>query len=140
MLNKLSTCVYPQEQKLHEEIYRLNADLKERDAYIENRKAEIATLDSLIFQSREGFNSHKAQRDKLQDERKYGYFSVFILVRLTESTQVDLFVCFCRSLWKKESELSAEIDKLRTEVDKAEKSLDHATPGVSNFFLYLVSF
>ncbi|KAJ6897133.1 structural maintenance of chromosomes protein 3 isoform X2 [Populus alba x Populus x berolinensis] len=92
-----------QEQKLHEEIYRLNADLKERDAYIENRKAEIATLDSLIFQSREGFNSHKAQRDKLQDERK--------------------------SLWKKESELSAEIDKLRTEVDKAEKSLDHATPG-----------
>ncbi|KAH8497886.1 hypothetical protein Peur_073154 [Populus x canadensis] len=92
-----------QEQKLHEEIYRLNADLKERDAYIESRKAEIATLDSLIFQSREGFNSHKAQRDKLQDERK--------------------------SLWKKESELSAEIDKLRTEVDKAEKSLDHATPG-----------
>ncbi|KAJ6693055.1 STRUCTURAL MAINTENANCE OF CHROMOSOMES PROTEIN [Salix purpurea] len=92
-----------QEQKLDEEIYRLNADVKERDAYIENRKAEIATLDSLIFQSREGFNSHKAQRDKLQDERK--------------------------SLWKKESELSAEIDKLRTEVDKAEKSLDHATPG-----------
>ncbi|XP_011043957.1 PREDICTED: structural maintenance of chromosomes protein 3 isoform X1 [Populus euphratica] len=92
-----------QEQKLQEEIYRLNADLKERDAYIESRKAEIATLDSLIFQSREGFNSHKAQRDKLQDERK--------------------------SLWKKESELSAEIDKLRTEVDKAEKSLDHATPG-----------
>ncbi|KAJ6410089.1 hypothetical protein OIU84_009567 [Salix udensis] len=92
-----------QEQKLDEEIYRLNADIKERDAYIESRKAEIATLDSLIFQSREGFNSHKAQRDKLQDERK--------------------------SLWKKESELSAEIDKLRTEVDKAEKSLDHATPG-----------
>ncbi|KAF9676305.1 hypothetical protein SADUNF_Sadunf09G0125000 [Salix dunnii] len=91
------------EQKLDEEIYRLNADVKERDAYIESRKAEIATLDSLIFQSREGFNSHKAQRDKLQDERK--------------------------SLWKKESELSAEIDKLRTEVDKAEKSLDHATPG-----------
>jgi structural maintenance of chromosome 3 (chondroitin sulfate proteoglycan 6) len=43
-------------------------------------------------------------------------------------------------LWKKESELSAEIDKLRTEVDKAEKSLDHATPGVSDFFLYLFSF
>ncbi|CAK7329230.1 unnamed protein product [Dovyalis caffra] len=91
------------EQKLQEEIYRLNADFKERDAYIESRKAEIATLDSLIFQSCEGFNNHKAQRDKLQDERK--------------------------SLWKKESELTAEIDKLRTEVEKAEKSLDHATPG-----------
>lgn len=139
MLNKLSTCVYPQEQKLDEEIYRLNADVKERDAYIESRKAEIATLDSLIFESREGFNSHKAQRDKLQDERKYGYFFVFILVRLTESTQADLFFS-CRSLWKKESELSAEIDKLRTEVDKAEKSLDHATPGVSNFVLDLFCF
>ena len=86
--------MYTPGAKLHEEIYRLNADLKERDAYIESRKAEIATLDSLIFQSREGFNSHKAQRDKLQDERKYGYFSVFILVRLTESTQVDLFCLF----------------------------------------------
>lgn len=38
-----------------------------------------------------------------------------------------------RSLWGKETELSAEIDKLRTEVEKAEKSLDHATPGVSIF-------
>ncbi|KAK8641312.1 hypothetical protein V6N13_010725 [Hibiscus sabdariffa] len=34
-----------------------------------------------------------------------------------------------RSLWEKESKLSAEIDKLKTEVEKAEKSLDHATPG-----------
>ncbi|CAN6456210.1 unnamed protein product [Victoria cruziana] len=33
------------------------------------------------------------------------------------------------SLWKKESDLSTEIDKLSTEVAKAEKSLDHATPG-----------
>lgn len=36
-----------------------------------------------------------------------------------------------RALWGEESELSAEIDKLKTEVVKAEKSLDHATPGVS---------
>ncbi|KAF2317506.1 hypothetical protein GH714_023658 [Hevea brasiliensis] len=60
-------------------------------------------LESLVSESREGFNNHKAQRDKLQDERK--------------------------SLWGKESALIAEIDKLRAEVEKAEKSLDHATPG-----------
>ena len=47
-------------------------------------------------------------------------------------------VSFFRSLWGKESELSAEIDKLKTEAIKAEKSLDHATPGVSNSSLYQV--
>lgn len=39
-----------------------------------------------------------------------------------------------RSLWDKESELSTQIDKWKAEVDKAEKNLDHATPGVSNSF------
>ncbi|KAK1586391.1 hypothetical protein Q3G72_002113 [Acer saccharum] len=92
-----------QEEKLQEEIRRLVADLKERDGYIESHRSEIATLESLISESREGFNNLKAQRDKLQDERK--------------------------SLWGKESELCAEIDKLKAEVEKAEKSLDHATPG-----------
>ena len=92
-----------QEKKLQDEIHQLNAEVKERDIYIDSRKKEIELLQSLISQSRDGFNDYKAQRDKLQDERK--------------------------SLWGKESELSAEIDKLKTEVVKAEKSLDHATPG-----------
>ncbi|CAL2265632.1 unnamed protein product [Prunus armeniaca] len=92
-----------QEQKLQDEIKRLNTELSERDAYIESRRREIATIESLISQSHAGFNHHKSQRDKLQDERK--------------------------SLWRNETELSAEIEKLRTEVEKAEKSLDHATPG-----------
>ncbi|XP_008230696.1 PREDICTED: structural maintenance of chromosomes protein 3 [Prunus mume] len=92
-----------QEQKLQDEIKRLNTELSERDAYIESRRREIATFESLISQSHAGFNHHKSQRDKLQDERK--------------------------SLWRNETELSAEIEKLRTEVEKAEKSLDHATPG-----------
>lgn len=92
-----------QEEKLQDDIHRLNAELKERDVYIESRRTEIATLESHISQSREGFSHHKAQRDKLQNERKY--------------------------LWGKESKLSSEIDKLRTEVEKAEKSLDNATPG-----------
>uniref|UniRef100_A0A2P2MI83 Structural maintenance of chromosomes protein n=2 Tax=Rhizophora mucronata TaxID=61149 RepID=A0A2P2MI83_RHIMU len=92
-----------QEKKLRGEIDKLNADLKERDAYIEGRKAEIASLESMLSLSREGFNNHRSQRDILQDERK--------------------------SLWDKESKLTSDIDKLRTEVEKAEKSLDHATPG-----------
>ncbi|CAL8162603.1 unnamed protein product [Prunus armeniaca] len=92
-----------QEQKLQDEIKRLNTELSERDAYIESRRREIATIESLISQSHAGFNHHKSERDKLQDERK--------------------------SLWRNETELSAEIEKLRTEVEKAEKSLDHATPG-----------
>ncbi|XP_021278001.1 structural maintenance of chromosomes protein 3 [Herrania umbratica] len=90
-----------QEQKLQDEIGRLNNDLKDLDVSIERRKTEIKELEFSISQSR--FNSQKTERDKLQDERK--------------------------SLWEKESKLSAEIDKLKAEVEKAEKSLDHATPG-----------
>ncbi|KAK7320513.1 hypothetical protein VNO77_30059 [Canavalia gladiata] len=92
-----------QEQKLMEEIDRLKGELHDCDEYIKSRKSDIATLESLIAQSREGFNHYKVERDKLHDERK--------------------------SLWGKENELTAEIDKLRAEVEKAEKSLDHAIPG-----------
>ncbi|XP_061338164.1 structural maintenance of chromosomes protein 3 isoform X1 [Gastrolobium bilobum] len=92
-----------QEQKLMEEIDRLNGELHDCDEYIKGRKSDITTMESLIAQSREGFNHHKVQRDKLHDERK--------------------------SLWGKENELLAEIDKLKTEVEKAEKSLDHSIPG-----------
>lgn len=42
-------------------------------------------------------------------------------------------------MWAKESELSAEIDKKKAIVDRAEKNLDHATPGVSNPFHFLRS-
>nr|POF03097.1 transcription initiation factor tfiid subunit 4b [Quercus suber] len=74
----------------------------EWDAYIESRRTEIATLESHISQSREGFSHHKTERDKLQNEQKY--------------------------LWSTESALSSDINNLRIEVEKAEKSLDHATP------------
>lgn len=68
-----------QEKKLQDEIHRLNSELKERDVYIESRRTEIENLDSLIFESREGFNYQKTQRDKLQDERKYELFCVSML-------------------------------------------------------------
>lgn len=92
-----------QEKKLKDEIEKLKTDLEEKDAYINGRKTDAAALESFISRYREGFNLYKIQRDKLHDERK--------------------------SLWGKENELSSEIERLKTEVVKAEKSLDHATPG-----------
>lgn len=92
-----------QEEKIKDEIQQLNVDLQEQDAYIDHRRTEIAALESLISQYREGFNQYKSQRDMLQEERK--------------------------SFWGEESEISGEIDRLKNEVVKAEKSLDHATPG-----------
>ncbi|KAK4786498.1 hypothetical protein SAY86_003187 [Trapa natans] len=90
-------------KKLQDEIYQLENQLNEHDAYIESRQNDIATLESTISESNKRFARFKAERDELQGQRK--------------------------SLWAKESELSAEIDKKRTIVDRAEKNLDHATPG-----------
>lgn len=67
-----------QEQKLQDEIDKLNAELLERDAFIERRKMDIATLQSHITESSHGFNAFRAQRDKLQDERKYVLICPFI--------------------------------------------------------------
>ncbi|KAK6927481.1 RecF/RecN/SMC, N-terminal, partial [Dillenia turbinata] len=92
-----------QERKLKDEILQLKADLEEQDVYIEGKQKDAGVLESLISNSHEGFSYFKAKRDELQDQR--------------------------RSLWTKENELSSEIDKLKAEVVKAEKSLDHATPG-----------
>ncbi|CAA3031337.1 structural maintenance of chromosomes 3 [Olea europaea subsp. europaea] len=92
-----------QEQKLKNEIEQLEKDIREQDAYITGRKNEAASLETHIFGYREKYNQYRVKRDELHDERK--------------------------SLWGRESELTAEIEQLKTEVAKAEKSLDHATPG-----------
>ncbi|KAL7127032.1 hypothetical protein ABFS83_14G226900 [Erythranthe nasuta] len=92
-----------QEQKLRDELKQLEKDILEHDAYIKGRKSEAAELESLISGYIQGYNQFKLNRDELHDKRK--------------------------SLWGRESELSAEIDRLKSEVAKAEKSLDHATPG-----------
>ncbi|XP_057252162.1 structural maintenance of chromosomes protein 3 isoform X3 [Beta vulgaris subsp. vulgaris] len=92
-----------QEQKLQSEIDNLNTQLRDRDDFIKSRKSSLAAIENNINQSNEGFITSKGQRDKLQDERK--------------------------SLWERENELLSEIEKLKSEVMKAEKNLDHATPG-----------
>ncbi|KAJ4957827.1 hypothetical protein NE237_024938 [Protea cynaroides] len=102
-LQKVLSSNLVQEKKLQNEIQQLNAELKEQDLYIEKRTTEARKIESNILKSQEGFSSYRKQRDRLQDDRK--------------------------SFWANESALSTEIDKLKSDVVKAEKSLDHATPG-----------
>ncbi|XP_010925132.1 structural maintenance of chromosomes protein 3 [Elaeis guineensis] len=92
-----------QEKKLQDEIQQLKDEDSKLGAYIEERRAELKKQELLITKGQEDFNSLRGQRDELQDSRK--------------------------SLWKKETDLSSEIDRLKADLVKAQKSLDHATPG-----------
>ncbi|KAD5960392.1 hypothetical protein E3N88_11864 [Mikania micrantha] len=92
-----------QENLLKDEIGKLERDLAAQTEHVKVREAEISALEARISGYRKGFNQHKAKRDELHDKRK--------------------------SLWGTESELNAEIERLKAEVVKAEKALDHATPG-----------
>ncbi|KAG9459745.1 hypothetical protein H6P81_004253 [Aristolochia fimbriata] len=92
-----------QEKKLQDEIRHLKDEWKKQEAHIESRLTELRELESHMSDGLEEFNALKIKRDQLQDKRK--------------------------SFWKRESELSSEIDRLRGEYAKAQKSLDHATPG-----------
>ncbi|CAA7022681.1 unnamed protein product [Microthlaspi erraticum] len=92
-----------QEQKLQDEIFRLNNDLTEHDAHIQKNEVEIGELESHIAKSHEQFNVKKRERDEEQRKRK--------------------------EKWGEESQLSSEIEKLKTELERAKKNLDHATPG-----------
>ncbi|CAN4099063.1 unnamed protein product [Withania somnifera] len=92
-----------QERKLKDEIDQLKKDMRDQDDMIKVRKVEVDKKQSLISGYRNAYNQFKVERDKMHDERK--------------------------SLWTQETELTTEIERLKAEVVKAEKSLDHATPG-----------
>ncbi|EOA26480.1 hypothetical protein CARUB_v10022528mg [Capsella rubella] len=92
-----------QEQKLQDEIFRLNTDLTERDGRIKKHEVEIGELESQISKSHELYNIKKRERDEEQRIRK--------------------------EKWGEESQLSSEIEKLKTELERAKKNLEHATPG-----------
>lgn len=92
-----------QEKKLQDEIDQLKKDMRDQDDIIKVRKVEVDKKESFISGYRNAYNQYKVDRDKLHDERK--------------------------SLWTQETELTTEIERLKAEVVKAEKSLDHATPG-----------
>ncbi|KAM3374323.1 structural maintenance of chromosomes protein 3 [Capsicum galapagoense] len=92
-----------QEKKLKDEIDQLKNDMREQDEIIRVRKVEVDKKESLISGYRNAYNQYRVDRDKLHDERK--------------------------SLWTQETKLTTEIERLKAEVVKAEKSLDQATPG-----------
>ncbi|CAL9036907.1 unnamed protein product [Musa banksii] len=92
-----------QEKKLQEEIHQLKDEDRRLDMYIRERKTEYEKQELLIAKGQKDSDHLRRQRDELQDTRK--------------------------SLWNEEANLSAEIDKLKSELIKAQKSLDHATPG-----------
>ncbi|KAK4719742.1 hypothetical protein R3W88_018080 [Solanum pinnatisectum] len=92
-----------QEKKLQDEIDRLKKDMRDQDDLIKVRKVEVDKKETFISGYQNAYNQYKVDRDKLHDERK--------------------------SLWTQETELTTEIERLKAEVVKAEKSLDHATPG-----------
>ncbi|XP_026666016.2 structural maintenance of chromosomes protein 3 isoform X2 [Phoenix dactylifera] len=102
-LHRVLSSNMAQEKKLQDEIQQLKDEDSKLGAYIEERRAELKRQELLITKGQEDFNSLRGQRDELQDTRK--------------------------SLWKKETDLSSEIDRLRADLVKAQKSLDHATPG-----------
>ncbi|PHT46466.1 Structural maintenance of chromosomes protein 3 [Capsicum baccatum] len=91
------------EKKLKDEIDQLKNDMREQDEIIRVRKVEVDKKESLISGYRNAYNQYRVDRDKLHDERK--------------------------SLWTQETKLTTEIERLKAEVVKAEKSLDQATPG-----------
>ncbi|KAH7652123.1 Structural maintenance of chromosomes protein [Dioscorea alata] len=92
-----------QKRKLEEESQQLKDEESRLKTLINNRETEKEKLMMEISVVQERFDNLRKERDKLQDTRK--------------------------SLWKNEGELSAEIDRLKSDRVKALKSLDHATPG-----------
>nr|CAD1823923.1 unnamed protein product [Ananas comosus var. bracteatus] len=92
-----------QEALLQDEIQKLKDEEHKLEKYIEDRRGKATEIESFITKGQEEYSSLRRQRDELQDIRK--------------------------SLWKEETELSADIDRLKSDLLKAQKSLDHATPG-----------
>lgn len=102
-LRRILSSTSVQEKKLNQEMETLKQELSNLESYKLERQTDLQNQNSLISSGQEDLGKLKRERDELQDKRKY--------------------------LWKKENELVAEIDRLKSEMSKAQKSLDHATPG-----------
>ncbi|KAE8799811.1 structural maintenance of chromosomes protein 3 [Hordeum vulgare] len=91
-----------QESLLHEEIQKLKDEINNLTNYIEFRRSESGKLESALANRQKDYNDFMQQKNALQDERE--------------------------SLWKQENSVTAEIDRLKEDIVKAQKSLDYATP------------
>eukprot|EP00249_Psilotum_nudum_P021227 c28024_g1_i1 orf=174-3791(+) len=102
-LQRIHSSTIDQAKKLDGEIKLLNEEFAELMKNREARSAELQERETFIGKCQEEYTSLKVQRDELQETRK--------------------------KLWKQETDLMGEIDKLKSDIVKAEKSLDHAAPG-----------
>ncbi|RLN13477.1 structural maintenance of chromosomes protein 3 [Panicum miliaceum] len=92
-----------QEGLLHEEIQKLKDEMNNLTSYIESWKSESSKLYAALAKTHNDYNDTRKKRDEFQEKRK--------------------------SFWKDESVVTAEINRLREDLIKAQKGLDHATPG-----------
>ncbi|KAI5060757.1 hypothetical protein GOP47_0025177 [Adiantum capillus-veneris] len=92
-----------QAQKLEKEIQQLEEDLTKLSVNREARLKECQEQEAESAKCFEDSAALKVKRDELQEARK--------------------------KLWKQETDTTNEVDKLKNDIMKAEKSLDHAAPG-----------
>ncbi|KAI5020712.1 hypothetical protein ZWY2020_045600 [Hordeum vulgare] len=92
-----------QESLLQDESQKLKDEINKLTDHIESRRSESSKLESALADKQKHHNDFTKQKNALQDERK--------------------------SFWKEENSVTAEIDRLKEDLVKAQKSLDHATPG-----------
>ncbi|OAE21948.1 hypothetical protein AXG93_242s1310 [Marchantia polymorpha subsp. ruderalis] len=90
-------------ETLEEEIRKLNEEHQQQSKNVEIRMSDLQQQEGQVGKCAEDFGILKARRDDLQEMRK--------------------------SLWKQENDLMSEVEKLKMDLGKAEKSLDHAAPG-----------
>ncbi|KAI3746459.1 hypothetical protein L6452_08893 [Arctium lappa] len=106
--NKVLSSNEKQENLLKDEIGKLERDLAAENEHVKGRQRETSFMISGSIPTS------------------------FVLFDLTmfklNVPDTEVYYLF-RSLWGTESELTAEIERLKAEVVKAEKALDHATPG-----------
>jgi structural maintenance of chromosome 3 (chondroitin sulfate proteoglycan 6) len=128
-----------QEGVLQGEIQKIKNEIDNLAKYIESRKSESSKFEATLAKKHSDYNDLRKHRDALQEERKYVMFLVISLLLFPSCIAFEFMYLAedkcCRSYWKEESDVTAEIDRLREELMKAQKSLDHATPGVWKMFL-----
>nr|CAB3468724.1 unnamed protein product [Digitaria exilis] len=89
---------------LHEEIQNLRDGINNLTNNIESWKSDSSKLEAALVNIPNQYKNKTKERDELQEKRK--------------------------SIWKDESDLTTEINRLQEDLIKAQKGLDHAMPGV----------
>ncbi|KAL2642026.1 hypothetical protein R1flu_009613 [Riccia fluitans] len=100
---RVMSSISEQVETLQEEINKLNEEHQNQSRNMEIRMSELQQQEGQVAKCAEDFAVLKARRDELQETRK--------------------------NLWKQENDIMSDLEKFKTDIGKAEKSLDHAAPG-----------